>query len=139
MVGELHDLFVAVRQGVNQHLQIAESAEQIGTRVTQPARCLRQLSQGLPKRVAVSVEGVGGLIHERAQRALHSALLRSELPTQRCQLFLDVVPFDGHCGAVQPDARAIGQSGASGVGGRQLNEPCGHQIRGNDEGLRVGG
>ena len=49
VVGELHDLFVAVRQRVDQHLQIADGAEQVGARVAQSARGLRQLPQGLPE------------------------------------------------------------------------------------------
>ena len=41
--------------------------------------------------------------------------------------------------AVQPDARAVGQRRSAGVGGRELNEAGGHQIRRDDQRLRIGG
>ena len=49
MIGELHDLFVAVGQRVDEHLQIADGAEQVGARITQPPGGLRQLAQRLPE------------------------------------------------------------------------------------------
>ena len=45
----------------------------------EPPCGLRQLAQRLPERVAVAVEGVGGLVDERPERALHVVLLRPQL------------------------------------------------------------
>ena len=139
VVGELHDLLVAVGQRVDEHLQILHGAEQVCPRVAKPARGLRQLAKRLAERVAVSVEGVGGLVHEIAQRALQRSLLGPEFAAQRRQLLLDLIPFDRHGGAVKPDARAVCQCRAAGVRRRQLNEPGRHQVRRDDERLGVVG
>ena len=139
VVGELHDLLVAVGQRIDEHLQIADGAEQIGARVTEPTRGLRQLAQRLAERVAVAVERVGRLVDESRQRALHRTLLRSELSGQLRQLFLDLVPFDRDRRAIQPDLRAVGHHRAAGVGGCELNEPGRHQVWRDDQRLGIGG
>ncbi len=138
MVGELHDLLVAVGQCVDEHLQVADGAEQVGARVTEPPGGLRQLAQRLPERIAVAVEGVGGLVDERRQRTLHRSLLWSKLRAQLGQLLLDLVPFDRHGGAVQPDLCPVGHQRATGVGRGELNESGRHQVRRDDECLGVG-
>ena len=139
VVGELHDLLVAVGQRVDQHLQVAHGAEQVGARVAEPARRLGQLAQRVAEGVAVAVERVGGLVDERRQRTLHVALLRAERRTELRQLLLDVVPLDGNAGPVEADLRAVGQRRALGVGGGELNEPGRHQVRRDDDGAGVGG
>ncbi len=103
MIRELHDLLVAVGQRVHQHLQITHRAEQVGPRVTEPARGLRQFAQCLPERVAVAVERVGGLVDRGHQRSLHTALFGTQLGRQLGELLFDLVPLDGNAGAIEPD------------------------------------
>lgn len=138
VIGELHDLLVAVRQRVHQHLQIAHGPEQVRARISETSCGLRQFAQRVAERVAVTVEGVGGLVHECGQRSLHVTLLRTQRCAELGELFLDVVPLDRDTGAVQPDLRSIGEYGTSGVGGGELNEPRRHQVRGDDECAGIG-
>ena len=63
----------------DQDLQVLDRAEQVGARIAEPAGGLRQLTQCVAERVAVAVEGVGGLVDERAQRALQPAVLGPQL------------------------------------------------------------
>ena len=67
----------------------------------------------------------------------NGALLRSELGAQLGELLLDLVPLHGHAGAVEAHLGAVGQRRAAGVGRRELNEPGGHQVRRDDDRLRI--
>lgn len=65
MAGELHNLFVALRERVDQHLQILDRAEDVVARITKASSHLRQFPQRVVERVAVAVEGVCGLVDRR--------------------------------------------------------------------------
>ena len=140
VVGELHDLLVAVRQRVDEHLQIADGAEQVGAGVTQPARGLRQLAQRLPERVAVAVEGVGGLVDERASAGPASIPAAGRVA---CSAAVSCSLTSSHSTGTavrsRPDLGAVGHHRATGVGRGELNEPGRHQVRRDDERLGVGG
>ena len=62
------------------------------------------------------VEGVGGLVDERTERALRRPVLRTELRAELGQLLLHVVPLDRDTGPIQRHLSAVGQRGATAAG-----------------------
>ena len=100
MPGELHDLLVAVGQGVDQNLQVLHRPEQVFAGITEPAGNLGELMQRGVERFSIAVESVRGLVDGPAQRALRLPGHRAELSRQCRQRLFDFVPFDRHPGPV---------------------------------------
>ena len=64
--------------------------------------------------------------------------MRPELRAELSQLLFDLVPFDGHGGSVQPDLGAVGQYGAAGIGGGELDEAGRDEVWRDDDRAGVG-
>ena len=101
-----------------------------------------QLRERLPQLLAVAVQRVGGAVDEPATpRCPTRRCLGPEIGCQAHQLGLDLIPLDGHGGAVAGDHRAVGhrRAAAVAVGRRELDVARRDQVLRDDDGLGVGG
>ena len=101
---ELHDLVVAVAQRVTKICRFL----MMSTMLPLPSARMRpdtgQLGQRLAQLVPVAVHGVGRAVDEPADRRGRHVAWRTQFGCQPRQLVLDLVPFDGHRGAVDAES-----------------------------------
>ena len=81
-VVELHDLLVAVAQRGDDGLQVLDDVDDVAAATGQDPPYSGQLSQRLPKLVAVTAQRVGGAVDEPCYRGCRHLAARSQI---RCQ------------------------------------------------------